>query len=376
MTAIDFSAKPASNGAAKAAESKRVPIVEWGADDAGGAAVQAEPKARFKIWEPEEIYEPLAEPEYAVAGLIIRGAVAMMCATGSSLKTWATIDLLVAVAMGRPWLERFACEQGKPLLIDWESGDYETRRRIQADTRAHGILGPLRPPVRFVTMPDLFFTSDDFEAAITELATVYSVIAFDSLAAGSVDVDENDARFAKGLQVLKRVAAKTKCAMVVLHHSRKGKADGSSDAREAPRGTGAIFAACDVVLQLEKHKDAGFVVTQTKARGGKAVDPFILRVDDVADEGVRVYSAEIDAGKADEDAVAATVKSASKSIQRAKHGTIALLAVEKGLTSQNQIFARVKGGKLEFNAAIAELKEAGVVTIYDGHYRLNSEVAT
>ena len=319
----------------------------------------------LKIWSPAEIWAPLPPPDYVVGGILVRSAVAMICATGSSLKTWALADLAIATATGTPWLGRFPCKLGPTLIVDWESGDYELRRRLQRIAAGRGLVGPVQG-VEFITMPSLFFGSSDFPAHMVSLAKERSLIQFDSLAAGSAGADENDARFAHGLNVLKAIATETGCTFVVLHHSRKAQSGpGMVDAREMPRGTGALFAAVDVVLQLTRASDDAFRVEQTKARGGKAVDPFILRVDDVGEGAslVRALDPEAeDAGRM------------SEPLEQAKARVLRVLAAHHDLQSKNEVFRRAKGTKGTVLEAIDELVERKLIQIVDGCFRLASEV--
>lgn len=326
------------------------------------------PAERFRIWTPAEIFAPLPAPEYAIGGLLLRSNLALVCAYGSSLKTWAIVDLLLAQASGEEWLGMFGCKPMAVLAVDWESGEYELRRRVQAVARARGMTMPVEG-VHFVTMPALFFTDKDFETVIRELAASYKFIVFDSLSAGSVDVDENDPRFAQGLQILKRVGGDTGATFVVIHHSRKSKGDGDGDDREKVRGSGAIFAACDVVLQLFRRDDGSFLVRQTKARGGKAVDPFVLRVEDVDKDSTRVYATPAEEESPREAANAITA------LAVAKRRVLTVLASERDLGSKNAIYRRTKGTKTAVNDAIDELAENGVIVIHEGAYRLASEVS-
>jgi hypothetical protein len=241
---------------------------------------------------------------------------------------------------------------------------------LQADARAQGLVGPVAG-VTFITMPDLFFTSEDFEAELEKIATGKALVQFDSLAAGSVDVEENDARFAQGLQVCKRVATRTGTAFVVLHHSRKDGVE-DSDERQSVGGTGAIFAAADVVLSLRRPKkgpEDAFVVRQTKSRGGRRVDPFVLRVEDLAGGGVRTYATDLD----DEQDEAASDVTAN-AFDRAKRAIVILLGEQKDLTSANAVCNRVRGTKSLKLAALRELQETGLVVVHDGCLRLASEV--
>lgn len=353
------------------------PDREWLAHaDAGDPAPELAPSAvpastaapRFKVWTPEEIWAPLPPPEYAIGGLLLKGNLALICAYGSSLKSWIEIDLLIAKASGERWLELFPCEPSPVLLVDWEADDWEDRRRFQADAKARGIAGPI-PGVHMVSLPPFFFTSSDFEATVRELAKTYKLICFDTLSAGSPAIDENDPRFAAGLNILKRIGPEMGCTFVVLHHARKSKTEGGGDEREAVRGSGAIFAACDVVLQLFKREDGSFLVKQTKARGGQAVDPFVVRVEN-ADGGVRVYGVPAEAETDREEGNAATA------LAIAKRRVLALLVSERGLKSKNQIFRRTKGAKKAVFDAVDDLSEDGIVVVHEGAYRLASEVGS
>ncbi len=225
--------------------------------------------------------------------------------------------------------------------------------------------------VGLVTMPDLFFNSSDFEDVVAEWAKTFGLIVFDSLAAGTVDVDENDARFAQGLRALKRVAAKSGAVFIVLHHSRKGRSDGDGgDERDMPRGTSANYAAVDVVLQLTRAEGGAFQVRQTKGRGGKGVDPFLIRVDDVDEQTTVVVATDSRRSRGsrrgrDRPAVR----------QREGQGRAARRPGE-GPAQRDGDYRRLKGRKKTVFDAVKELEERNTITKHDGVYRLTSEVAS
>jgi hypothetical protein len=299
-----------------------------------------------------EIWAPLPPPNYLAEGILTAGNLALVCATGSSLKTWMVTDLAVSAATGRPWLGRFPIKrQGEARLIDWESGDYEMRRRLQAVGKGKGFSGAV-PGVRLVSMPEFFLNSKHFIDTIEAYAADKALIVIDSLAAGTVDLDENDSRFARPLQALKAVAARTGCCIVVLHHSRKGQ--GSGDEREQVRGTGAIFATCDVVLQLFRQ-DADlnvFSVHQTKARCGKRADPFAIRVDDVPGGGAMVCG--FDLGeyiKLQKGSTKAKGDSMKARIREALHDREAVI------DSANKLVETVKGRAADVKRALKSMIE-------------------
>lgn len=342
--------------------------------DEGAAYAQAVKDAKgpaptFKVWTPAEIWAPIEEPDYLFGGLLVRGSLGLVVAYGASLKTWTTIDGWLSVGTGTPWLGRFPTKQGRALLFDFESGPYELRRRAHRLARGRELAIPVEG-CGFVTMPAMSLAEDAFFEALAPLAKEHAFIGIDSLAAGSAGIDENDSRFATSLQRLKAIAAETGCVIVVLHHSRKGNGEGS-DEREMVRGSSAIFNAADVVLQLVRAKDDGaFLMRQSKARGGKAVEPFVVRVDDVsADASVVVAS---DAPEPGDDG---ECLNRAKAIDKAKRAILLLLGQERGLTSKNKVYIRIGGSKGDKVSALAELiNDDRTVVEHEGAWRLASEV--
>lgn len=326
-----------------------------------------EPKPSFKVWSPAEIWKPLEAPDYLVHGLFVRGSLGLIVAYGASLKTWLLEDLALSVAMGAPWLERFPTKQGKAIIIDFESGSYELRRRAHRIAKGRGFTIPVEG-FAFASMPEMSLAEDSFFDALRPLATEYRFIGIDSLAAGSGGIDENDSRFATSLNKLKAIAEPAGSLIEVLHHSRKGGGE-DTDQRELVRGTSAIFNACDVVLQLARAKDDGaFAVHQTKARGGKAVEPFVVRVDDVGTDASVVIARNMPETGGDE------IMGTSKAIGNAKRAILLLLAGETGLTSKAQVYNRIAGAKQAKLKALAELIEAKTIVEHEGTWRLSSEV--
>lgn len=320
----------------------------------------------FKIWTAADIWKPIEAPDYLMDGLLVRGSLALIVAYGASLKTWMLEDAWMSVGTGAPWLGRFATKQTPALIVDFESGDYELRRRAHRLARGREIQIPIEG-CAFVTMPALSLADEAFFAALRPLAEQYGFIGIDSLAAGSGGIDENDARFATSLNRLKAIAAETGCVIVVLHHTKKGGGE-DTDQREMVRGSSAIFNACDVVLQMTRKGD-GFLVQQTKARGGKSVETFVVKVQDTGPD-----STVVDAGNVP-DAGDEGVANACQAIDKAKRAILTLLASEHGLTSKTQVWNRISGTKGVKVKALKELEESSLVVEHGGAWRLASEVA-
>ncbi len=317
----------------------------------------------LRVWTPPEIWAPIPPPVYAL-GTITRGDVAMLVAHGGSLKSWIAVDAIVAKASGTKWLDRFQCEPGAALYLDNEMGADECRRRMQRCALARGSAGPIEG-VSLVSMPGFTLTTPEGIAMIRKLAEGRALMAIDSLAAFCPDVDENDARFADPLKRMKDIGEKTGCAFSVLHHSRKARE--GDDERERPRGTSALFAACDAVFQLSRAGD-GFVVRQTKARKGKSIDDMLVRLEDTSEGATRVYATE-------PPEAAGEARGVSSSIGEAKAKVLRLVSTERDLRSANEIHRRTRGAKKTVLDAIRELEERGLISKATGAYALASEVS-
>jgi hypothetical protein len=162
----------------------------------------------FKIWTPAKIFAPLPEQAFAVAGLLVKGSLALVVALlGESLKTWMAADAVMATATGGQWLGRFDCAKGAALFIDYEAGDYEWRRRAIRLAIGRELVMPVEG-MALVSMPPFAPTSEEFFRELEGRATQYSLIAIDSLTGGAGGADENDARFAAPLYRLKSIAAR------------------------------------------------------------------------------------------------------------------------------------------------------------------------
>lgn len=320
----------------------------------------------WKIWKAEEIYAQLPDIEWLVEDLLPVGTLTMVAAFGASLKSWAFVaELQSALAMGRPFLGRFALRQCKTLGIDFENGSYEYRRRLQRIARANG--ADRVEGTDFISMPSMSIGDPRFLPKLEAIAAEYDLIIIDTYAAGNSGVDENDARFAAPLNAMKAMAERTRKTFVVLHHTRKQKE--SEDERETTRGTSAIFNALDVELKIRRNKAGDFVCSQTKSRNSKGIEPFVIRLADVSEDATKVDIGMME----DEEAQAGSV---SSSIGKKKALILKLLASDRDIRSENELFRRLKGRKSDVLSALAELVERGTVVKSGGTFRLTSEVET
>jgi AAA domain len=237
----------------------------------------------FDILKGPEIWHPRPPLQYLVQGWLPLGCLGMICALGSSHKSWMLVDMALAVAAGRPWLQ--GIETGRPkrvLYLDYENNEDETARRIM------GLEASPIENFHLAIMPDLFLTDKNFPAEIQSLTHFYDFIAIDSLSGGSQDLSENDPRFAQSLRWMKRATSLSKTSgIVILHHSRKPSRNRegeeiADDKRNKPRGTGAIYNAVDVSFDVESISDDESHVVHAKKRGPVRVPSFTVRIEGTA----------------------------------------------------------------------------------------------
>lgn len=248
----------------------------------------------FDIISAGEIFKPVLEPKYIADGVIREGSVTLLGAYGGSGKTWLAISLMVQVSIGGRWLERFSCEQGRTLFLDWESGSYELRRRIQKYCSGLN-RETVTNDVELCCMPNAYMTSPDFEFRVRQLAEGRKLIVIDSLKAASPNVEENSADMRGSLDILRRVAEHTGCAFLVLVHAKKTSEKFAQDSRQILRGSSAIYDAADTVFTMALSKDKKVRIDHVKSRQGKSIEPFLVAIQDTEDgQSVLVTAEDLD----------------------------------------------------------------------------------
>jgi hypothetical protein len=185
-------------------------------------------------------------PEWLIRDLIPVGTVGALVAHGSSLKTWVMASMAIAVTHGEPWLGRFDTRKRRALIVDYESGAYELRRRAS-------ILGAgASPDLGAWPYPDKRIDTWEFWDSLLNIEGI-GLVCIDSLAEGTTPgVDENSKEAALPLQWAARYTEKTNAAVLFVHHSKK---DDSGDVRKSVRGSTAIYAAMDWCYGFEKLEE-------------------------------------------------------------------------------------------------------------------------
>lgn len=197
-------------------------------------------------------------------------------------KSWLVVDLALAVATGRPWLDTFATEPGNVLIIDNELHQETSAARIPRVAQARGIpessirdriyIDNIRGRLRAITaMTQYFDRIEPGRFRIVVLDAFYRFMPPDS--------DENDnGTMAQVYNRLDAYADRLNACFILIHHSTKGSQSGKS-VTDVGAGAGAQSRAADAHLVLRPHEEEGVVVLDAAVRSWPPVQSLCLRWD-------------------------------------------------------------------------------------------------
>lgn len=219
----------------------------------------------------------LSPKDYIIPRLEIEaGTFALLCASGGSGKTMLSQYILLCISSNKPLFNLFPVSPGAVLHIDEEQSELQTMRRyIRLSNGLDTDFGDLdRAEINFrLDTGDL--TKNEIN--LTNLLNGKRLCLIDSLKATS-ETDENSPQIELYLKMLKRVASKTKCAILLIH--QKGKSN--NGARQTGRGHSSIYDSVDVQIDLDKEEDDNvYTVKCQKNRDGDFFDGFKYQIKDV-----------------------------------------------------------------------------------------------
>lgn len=284
---------------------------------------------------------------WIVEGLFRAASLNLVYGPPGSLKSLLLLDCCACVATGRPWLEpesrghveAFKVKQGPTAYIDFDNGEETSLSRLEAIGRAYKLdqgtpiyLTSMASPWLDLTNqggpphnPSRVSHADQLADWITALGA--TLVVLDNLGTISGTADENSNEMVQVMAALRKVAAATRAAVVVLHHPRK-----SPDNKRKGnmlRGHSSIEASLDLALLVAREDDT-VTVEATKARHGMP-DPFAARFD---------YLNRLDSP----DLASAQfwgVPAATQSLDRQVRATILDILQQQGDLNQSQVLAEV-----------------------------------
>ena len=275
-------------------------------------------------------------PTFLVDGVLEEGGSAVLYGPSGLGKSFVGLDIAASVSCGVPWLGR-PVRQGAVIFVAAE-GAGGLNDRLSAWKTKHEV----------DWLSDLYIVRDAVNLMIVQDAVelIYMVetvrpvlVIFDTYARCMVGGDEISAKdTGRVISNLDRIRRETGAATLSIHHTDKsGKTE---------RGSGALRAAVDTMIELEKPK-SGLVLTCSKQRNVEPFAPINIQLVKVGDALVpEIRSQAVTADEA-----------VAQSPYRADIESTLSEAHENGLTplSQNKVLGAVGGNAAKVTEALKAL---------------------
>lgn len=196
-----------------------------------------------------ESLPPLADA--LITGVLRKGHKMLLAGPSKAGKSFALIELCIAIAEGTPWLGRFSCAQGKVLYINLELDRASCLHRFKDVYTALGL-----PPqnLRNIDIWNLRGASVPMDKLAPKLIRRaqkkgYTAVILDPIYK-VITGDENSAdQMAKFCNQFDLVCRALDCAVIYCHHHSKG-AQGGKRSMDRASGSGVFARDPDAMLDM------------------------------------------------------------------------------------------------------------------------------
>jgi len=228
---------------------------------------------QWKLRTLQDAYKDREPTRYIVDRFLATHSLNIVYGAPGSMKSMLMADMCVHVVAGTNWLPSgnggIEVEKSPILWVDMDNGERKTDERFDAIGRANEL--DIDAPLHYVSMPMPTLIAHDFDSMLVLKSTIIStgaaLVVIDNLGLITGDVEENNARMAQIMGNLRIIAERTGAAIVIIHHARKGGANGERPG-DALRGHSSIEAAVDLALNITRESNSSRItITSTKTRG-------------------------------------------------------------------------------------------------------------
>lgn len=224
------------------------------------------------------------------------GKLAVMSAPGGTGKSFLLLEMALSVASGEPVIAGIVPDAAGPTrYISFEEDETDIQNRLVALFRT---FTEINPPV------ETFFPSalegenlplikggEKNEEAVEYLEGICEgmrLVILDPLSRLHESDENSNSEMKKLMQVLISTAKKTRCAIVVAHHTSKSAVmNGQGDLQQSARGASCLVDDPRLVVTLsrkspnkksqhENEDDGGLTLTWAKMNGCKPIKPLEL----------------------------------------------------------------------------------------------------
>lgn len=212
------------------------------------ASAPADKPPRF-AFEPVHAFASAKALPWIIKGVLPQAGLAVVYGASGAGKSFAVLDMCVAVARGQEWRQR-RVKQGRVAYIAAEGAE-GFRKRLAAYAHHHGVDLTDVPMVVLSAAPNLMEKKDAADIVVgIEAAGGASVIVVDTFAQATPGANENAGEdVGKALGYCRLIHQRTGALVLLVHHSGK-------DAAKGARGWSGLRAAADAEIEVVRT-DAG-----------------------------------------------------------------------------------------------------------------------
>ena len=220
--------------------------------------------------------ETLPTPPAIIEGLLRRGEKAVLGGASKSFKSWASLDIAIAVSHGVPWLGR-AVAPGNALVVNLELPRWCLRKRVLDVAAARSLR---LEPGRLIlwTLRGVRVTAEQLRLTIAERKPENLALVIIDPAYKLLDGrDENSAcDIGNLLANFEGIAADTGAAILIPAHFAKGNAS-HKESQDRISGSGVFARDPDSIITLTRHETDDAFTLEATLRTFPPVSPFVIR---------------------------------------------------------------------------------------------------
>lgn len=248
----------------------------------GEPVATAERRPPKLLWASDLESIQVEPPKWLVEGLISEKSINMLAGKRSTFKSWMALNMGLAIASGKPFLDKFGTVQENCLYIDEENGAAVLNDRVRWLRNGLSVAPDVR--LGFLCYENIKLDKPEYmkqlEAIIQEHGI--KVIFVDSLRR-TISMDENEAGEISKLftDIFRPISEKFGVSWILLHHLRKGISGRQPlDAMDELRGSSELTNYADGVIILERPRSSNerFILRQLKNRRAKEAEPQICKI--------------------------------------------------------------------------------------------------
>lgn len=247
---------------------------------------KTEKEEKLMLWEYELDNYKEEDKEWIIEKLIPNCSVGVWTGKRGTFKTFLVLSAIFAISSGKPFLNKFPTRQGKVIYLDKENGVYVMRERKNLIKKGLEIEDE-KLPVGFICFSPLKIDKQRDINAIEELIVAHkpSLLVIDTYRRG-ISFEENDAGKVSWLfvDILRPLVEKHKITILLIHHDRKGEAQG--DEMDMIRGSSDLANYADFIMKNERRGEM-LILKQLKMRSAPEIKPFEISITNKEDVSIR-----------------------------------------------------------------------------------------